>query len=224
MTVSVILPSRGRPDLLERSITSLYEQAADQGSIEVLVGFDVDDAPTAVRATKLMEKGWGIHVVPFPERHGYHGLHHYVNELSAFAVGDWHLLWNDDATMDTPGWDNVVNEQDCLRPALLSPSSTGMGHRLSCFPIISRGWFKVTGHWSASPHNDSWVQDIARVIGIETLIPVHVNHHRFDLTGENDDAIWHETRAGYRPDEYNSPAMAVLRWEDQKKLTEALRR
>lgn len=216
--ISVILPSRGRPDALERSVRSLFDKAADPSRIEVLVGFDVDDAPTPVRAQLLAENAWDVRVVPFPERHGYHGLHKYCNALSAVAKGDWHFLWNDDATMETTGWDIVVHSHDHTKPALLSPSSTGMGHRISCFPLISRTWFDVTKRWSASPHNDSWVMEVARALGVETLIPVHVNHHRFDLTGENNDRTWTESQAGYRSDEYNSPEMNALRWEDNAKL------
>ena len=42
--ISILLPTRGRSDALERSIKSLYELADNPESIQLMLGIDTDDA------------------------------------------------------------------------------------------------------------------------------------------------------------------------------------
>ena len=42
--ISVLLPTRGRTDALSRSVISLFNRAVDKKSIQLMLGFDDDDA------------------------------------------------------------------------------------------------------------------------------------------------------------------------------------
>ena len=44
--ITVLLPTRGRPELLEKSIKSLMSKATNPGDIEIMLGLDEDDADT----------------------------------------------------------------------------------------------------------------------------------------------------------------------------------
>ncbi len=213
MRISVLLPSRGRPESLARSIRSLLEKATVPGRVHILVGFDVDDPTTGRTAL-----GCGAHPVQFEHRHGYHQLHRYVNRLAEHATGDWLLLWNDDATMTTEGWDSAIIAHDETVPLVLSLSSTGYGHRLCCFPAISRALHERLGHLSCSPHIDTWIQDLGRATGCLRDIQVHVHHDRHDLTGGHDDQTRAEALAGYRTDEFYGPVMQSLLRADIERI------
>lgn len=213
MTISVLLPSRGRPISLERSIRSLRTLAEQPENIEILVGADPDDALTVMTAQASQAMS-----LRFPERYGYCRLHRYVNGLSALARGDWLLLWNDDAVMETEGWDSVIGSHDHTAPLVLSLSSTGYGHALCCFPATSRALYAALGHLSLSPHVDTWLQDIGRAMGVLRDIPVHVRHDRFDLTGGHDDQTRAESLAGYRRDEFYGERMQALLRADIEKV------
>src|SRR3954471_7475372 len=106
MRISVLLPSRGRPVSLVRSIGSLVTNSSDLHRVQMLVGWDDDDPDTAAAARE--STALDIITVRFPERFGYYQLHRYVNALAERANGDWLLLWNDDATLATLGWDSVI--------------------------------------------------------------------------------------------------------------------
>lgn len=198
---------------LERSCASLLERASNPDGIEIVVGFDDDDPETGDIAERL-----GYRALKF-SRHGYHNLHLYVNDLAEIANGDWLFLWNDDAFMETDHWDDVIAMHHPGRPKVLSPSSTGVEHRMCCFPIVSRTLYARLGHMSLSNHIDSWLQDLGNVTGILKNIPVHILHDRFDLTGGHNDVTWNESRTGYRTSEFYSEAMQSLLRQDIAKVS-----
>lgn len=208
MTISVLLPSRGRPASLVKSIESLVNTASDPHGLQVLIGYDTDDEETVKAA--LMHRALDIRAVRFPQRFGYHQLHRYVNVLAERAVGEWLLLWNDDASMTTENWDSVLTSYDFTQPLVLSLSSTGYGHALCCFPAVSRSLYERLGHLSFSPHIDTWLQDIGRATGCIRDIPVHVHHDRADLTGGHQDQTRAESLTGYRKDEFYGEEMQAL--------------
>jgi glycosyltransferase involved in cell wall biosynthesis len=216
VTISVLLPSRGRPDSLLRSIDSLRSAAARPNELEILVASDLDDPQTAEVASKAGARSITM------ERVGYAGLHHYVNELAMAAQGDWLALWNDDAYMETPNWDELVSAHEPGCPQVLSLASTGQDHSPSCFPIISRALLRVLGCFSLSPHCDTWVEVIGREAGCFAELPIHVRHERYDLTGDHDDATYRQGLAGYRTESFYGPELTAKRNEQIAMVKDAM--
>ena len=207
--ISVLLPSRGRPRPLVDSIASLTGNASRPRDLDVHVACDPDDPDTRLAA---LQAGATVHIAR--ERYGYPRLHEYINRLAAQALGDWLLLWNDDARMLTPGWDTLVDQQ---APAVLWPHSNDIP-TCNTFPIWPRAWTDHLGHVSLSPHCDSWIQDLGTALGHHRRIPVRVLHDRADLTGGHDDATRAESPAGYRTVDYHTPAMQAARRRDAELL------
>lgn len=210
--ISVLLPSRGRPQSLIDSIGSLRVMADDPGQLEIFVAADFDDPDTAAAARASRAHCWVA-----PERYGYHRLHEYVNQLAHQVSGEWLLLWNDDARMLTSGWDSRVAEAP---PGVLWPRHND-SPLLNIFPVAHRSLIEVLGHVSLSPHCDSWLQDIATVAGAHHHIPVDILHDRHDLTGGHDDQTWREAQAGYRTSDYHSPPLQTARAHDVETLKAA---
>ena len=125
--VSVLCPTRGRPGALEKSLAGLLDLATAPARVEILLGADPDDDATLALPLPWQASRWTA-----PHRYGYASLHLYYNALAGQATGRWHMLWNDDALMVTPGWDDVIaarTEDVLLWPYV--PEEQGM----NCFPI-----------------------------------------------------------------------------------------
>jgi hypothetical protein len=183
--VSIILPTRGRARQLRLSLGSLADTALDPDTFQVELAIDDDDLETLADLRRDPLSNAEMHI---SQRFGYRWLHRYVNELCSHARGDWLFLWNDDALMTTEGWDVIIRDVGSSF-LLINPDSNHGNHALgSCvFPIIPRRWFEATGHFSLSNHNDTWVEVVAKQLGIVHNVPIHIYHDRVDLTGGNDD-------------------------------------
>ncbi len=214
--ISVLLPSRARPESLAASIASLRDLAAEPERIEILVAADPDDTATQAAAKKLKAK-----LTVAPERYGYSRLHEYINALAAKAKGRWLLLWNDDALMRTEGWDTEIRRREHADIAVLWPRTNHPDPHVNVFPIVAAKAIKAIGHFSMSPHCDSWVQDLGRLTGLMEPVDVEILHDRFDLTGGHDDDLHRENTGAYRTAEYHAPEMAAARQADAEKIRAA---
>jgi len=204
--ISVLLPSRNRHERLKATIENLRDKANEPTEVEILVATDDDDQESTLIAQKM-----DCAVFEGP-RYGYHRLHEYYNRLALTAAGEWCLLWNDDVVMCTEGWDSVIEVQQ--HPAVLNLPSNHEPN-LCCFPCVSTSLIKAWGHFSLSPHCDSWVHEVGMAAGIHRVQPgIYVEHERFDMTGKNNDQTYQESQAGYRSEEFGSPAMSAGRDKD----------
>lgn len=216
--ISLLLPSRNRPDLLRRSVYTAYALAADVGNVEVLIGNDPDDETTAEVGKELHERYPGVRVIRTTQRFGYRMFNEYFNVLAGFAHGDWLVLWNDDALMQTFHWDLRLLAQEPGVASLIT-----VNHRpFNTFPAVHRKVYEAMGHYSLSIHCDSWVHDVALEAGCLRETDLEVLHDRHDLTGNNNDAIYQETHSNYQTEHYYSQEMADLRHADALKVKEAL--
>jgi len=215
--ISVLLPSRGRPAALAASVDSLKRLAARPEGVEILIAADPDDPPTWQAAQNECRDA-SLWIAS--ERHGYHQLHAYVNQLAGQARGEWLMLWNDDARMLTPGWDDLVHQQPT---GVLWPQSNDVAG-CNTFPIWPTAWTRELGYVSLSPHCDSWIQHLGTELGLHDRIPVEILHDRADLTGGHDDQTRAESQAGYRTADYHSPTMQAVRQRDVDTLRALLDR
>lgn len=193
MDISVLLPTRNRPDLLLRSLSSLLNLAEKPEAIEFLLAVD-PDAPAELPC------GQG-QVWTAPERFGPTRMHEYYNHLATLASGDSLMLWNDDAFMFTPGWDSHVrgNPEMCL---WLDHGSCGPP-QCNMFPVWPRAWTEAIGHIAdGSPRVDTWIQEIAELLGRQVKVPVLIWH------ASPNDLTWRECR---RPEDYRLPEFHDLR-------------
>lgn len=188
--ISAIFPSRGRPESLIAAANSLKWNATAPSQVEVIIAADPDD-PDTITAAKTA----GVWHWTAPERWGYDRLHLYYNHLAGLAHGDWLLLWNDDATMQTQGWDRVIEEQD---PAVLWLGANHH-HGASMFPAWPKAWAEALGHVSPVAHCDTYLQYLGEGLGGLERVPVEVMHDRADVTGGHDDQTFAEGRGRIGP-------------------------
>ena len=188
--ISILLPSRGRREVLKESILTLIENASNPKRLELLLGLDADD--------ESVQEYIKDNIAPILKEHqvecranifeplGYENLHTYVNTLASNANGKWLMFWNDDGLMKTKNWDNVITEYDG-QFKLLAPKDNHEGHPYAIFPIVPIDWFRLMDHLSLNAQNDAWLSHIAYMLDIFERIDIEFIHDRADITGNNDD-------------------------------------
>lgn len=191
--ISVLLPTRGRREVLVKSVLDLCAKAHNPRRLEILLGIDDDD--TGIQeyikdhlAQPLQDMGVECRASIFQPL-GYARLHDYVNTLAAYSTGDWLFFWNDDGIMVTDGWDDVITQYDG-QFKLLAPRDNHNGHPYAIFPIVPRDWYILMGHLSLNAQNDAWLSHLAYMLDIFERIDVEFIHDRADITGNNNDATF----------------------------------
>ena len=227
--IAVLLPTRGRTAALDRSLIGLLEKADDLDSIQVLLGLDTDDDVGIAHfedqlQAKLDDMGVEYTAMTF-EPLGYSRLHDYVNTLAKASSADWMFFWNDDAVMETQGWDTKIVKH--TGEFKLLAVHTHNDHPYSIFPIVPRAWLDVIGHLSLHSMNDAWLSQNAYCVDIYKRIDVHVLHDRADLTGNNLDATYKQRELlegnPRNPRDFHHPTQTMLRMQECDKLNDYLK-
>ena len=190
--IAILLPTRGRTEALDRSLIGLLEKSNDLSSIQLLLGLDTDDTIGLehfenVLQPKLEELGVDYTALSF-EPIGYGRLNEYLNKLAEHSSADWLFFWNDDAIMETNGWDQEITKY--TGEFKLLAVHTHNDHPYSIFPIVPRAWLDTIGHLSLHSMTDAWLSQIAYCVNVWQRIDVNVVHDRADLTGNNLDATY----------------------------------
>ena len=188
--ISVLLPTRGRRDLLKSSVMTLIEKANKKDKIEILFGIDEDDTGLQEYIKEEMAPFFNEHKVEARasifKPLGYENLHIYVNTLAGSATGEWLFFWNDDCLMVSEGWDEVIDQYNG-QFKLLGPKDNHEGHPYAILPIVPKDWFILMGHLSQNAQNDAWLSHIAYMLDIFERVDFEFIHDRADITGNNDD-------------------------------------
>jgi hypothetical protein len=190
--IAVLLPTRARTTALKLSIISIFNRVLDLDSIQLLLGFDNDDEvglkyfSTDIQPW-LEEKGVTYSVVVFDPM-GYNGLNRYYNGLAAEANADWLFVWNDDALMETTGWDRIVTNH--TGQFKLLKIHVHREHPYSIFPIYPKEWYDLFGFVSRHQMTDAELSQIAYMLDIMEIVEIYATHDRHDLTGNNNDTTY----------------------------------
>lgn len=227
-SIAVLLPTRGRTDALSRSVISLVNRAVMLDKIQLMFAFDNDDDVGKAHFTEHLQpwldsKGVDYTAMEF-EPLGYGRLNEYINALAQQSSADWLFFWNDDAIMDSSGWDKVISGY--TGQFKLLAVHTHKDHPYSIFPIVPKAWQDVLGYLSPHPLTDAWLSQVAYKLDIWERIPVHVTHDRRDLTGNNDDQTFNSRNMDQlegnpnNPRDFHNPRWITLRIDETEKLSQ----
>jgi hypothetical protein len=199
MIVSILIPTRKRFDIFEKSINSLIDNCSNIQNFEVLVAIDNDDVDTILKIKDFIVSKPNIKFFLY-ERQFYIGLHNYYNDLASKASGNFLLLWNDDAIMKTINWDLEILKYE-NRFCVLNPIVEGMeGYGdMILFPIIPKKWVDITGEWAHCHGCDSWIDVLSNRLGLTINSEIVITHDRYDITGYNNDITYQEGRNTHNP-------------------------
>lgn len=180
--ISILLPSRGRPSNIVRLANSIFETASNPSEIEIIVRLDEDDP----KLNEYMDS-------PPKQTTYFTGprvvLSEMWNECYERARGDILMHCGDDIIFRTMGWDAVVKDTFELYPDRIvfvfgnddSPHNGTFGTH----GFIHRNWVKAVGYfvppYFSSDYNDTWLNDVARMIDRHRHIPILTEHMHPDL-------------------------------------------
>ena len=110
--VSICIKSRNRPEQLAKCIQSFIDTVDDISRIEILIRIDNDDYNTWSKMD-LIPDMVGDRPVPLkilkgPRFGGYVDIWKHDNHLAETALGEFMFYFNDDAIIDSKGWDTVI--------------------------------------------------------------------------------------------------------------------
>jgi glycosyltransferase involved in cell wall biosynthesis len=124
--ISIVLPSRKRPKELTACIDSIYDNARDRSSFEVIVRVDDDDNVTAKIIPALEKRG--VRVITGKRGRGYIEMVNFVDDATQVANTDWIWQLNDDGKIDSANWDDKMRECTKQFPdAILVPEIHRLG-------------------------------------------------------------------------------------------------
>ncbi len=227
--IAMLLATRGRTEMLGRSVRSLIELAAQPHRIQIMFAFDNDDQVGFDYFERELQPWMDARDVNYTalkfNRMGYVNLHKYNNAMAKGTDSRWLVIWNDDAVMKTQSWDSEIMKYHG-EFKLLSFCTHRM-HPYSIFPIVPRKWYDLLGYISPHPTQDGWVSQQAYMLDIYQRIAVDVLHDRYDLTGNNGDDIYaNRPMLEGKPDDprdFHSQQMIDLRHRDAAKLATYMR-
>jgi hypothetical protein len=147
--LSVLLPSRGRPESCRKAIASARSTA--EGEIEILLYVDSDDP----------ERNNYPDPIIGPPLHSGAAMKH----LASLATGNLLMFGSDDITWKTPGWDRIFREKMPAHELAVLYYMDMRGAAKSQNPVFSRKWMEFTGLFPDLFQHfgpDTWIIDTAR--------------------------------------------------------------
>ena len=216
--ITVLLPTRQRTKMVQRSVAGLLDLAHDAKSIHIAVAYDHDDEQSAKYFTSpswsnLVEPTGATQSVHAIQRLGWMDLHEYYNQLAKIIDSEWYLIWNDDAFMRSQSWDKEIKNNNDPK-LMLSMESNGKRPESTLFPCVSRLWLDTFGMIGYNPV-DQWIQDITYEILAYKRITSTIFHDHFKTTGNNNDETYRSTskQKKFTKRAYKTPEVSAIKAE-----------
>lgn len=174
--LSILLPSRGRPELCKKAVDSIRETAEEE--IEILLYIDEDDPRKEEYMWKPCERE-SVRMAIGPNIRCAKSL----LKLAEFSTGDFITYSSDDYFYVTKGWDKTLKR--CMPKdgiGVVYPADHKQaGKTKTMTPFISRKRYDAVGlypdrfiHFCA----DTWILDIAKQLDRLFFVPeVIIEHH-----------------------------------------------
>lgn len=208
--ISLLLPTRGRPDNLRRLHRSVLDTATVRPEFSVYV--DDDDPESASVANDLdMLVTVGPRIV----------LSQMWNMASRSAHGDILMHCGDDLIFRTHEWDSIVEEEfnKCADKILFVHGSdmSGNSHNGGTHGFLHRKWIDIVGYFVppifSCDYNDTWLNWVADSLGRRVYLPDLVTEHMHPSFGkaELDQTHLDRIARGHRDD-------VVRLWESTEHL------
>ena len=227
--VAVLLPTRSRTTALTTSVSSIVNLANDISRVQIIFGFDNDDQVGLDHFEKVIQPFLDEHNVAYEaigfESMGYAGLNRYYNHLSQLTSADWLFVWNDDAVMETQGWDKVI--ESYTGQFQLLKVHTHNEHPYSIFPIVPCDWYKLFGHLSRHQMIDAELSQMAFVLDLMQVIDITVTHNQVELTKDSTDPLKPKIRFEGNPTnpyDFHNPLITNQRYKDCDVISEHMRK
>lgn len=195
--ISLLCPTRNRPTNVNRLIQSALETAADPEYIEFVFYIDEDDT-----SYDNFENVWNHAAIIFV-RGPRIVLSQTWNECYKMATGPYYYHLGDDNIFKTFGWDRYFIHEFSNYPdkILFTHGLDGGPHDATGFGthgMIHKNWVETVGYfvppYYVSDFNDTWLNEVANMIGRHTQIRDVMVEHLHPNFGKAELDITHQER------------------------------
>lgn len=220
MKYSFLMPTRRRVKSCIQSIDSIHNYSDNKNIFEILLAFDEDDDTSHEILDHCV--AFKIHHQSITtKRYGYERLHAYYNKLSKIALGSHLWLWNDDALLETPHWDTIMDQHISESPDLVFDFTNGYPFIL---PLVPKKYVDKMKHFSLNAHCDSWIENVMKPLHLTTIIPeirtFHNRHAQGNIMEINYDEV--NKSISQSSPEFFTEFSNVLRQVDQNRIRRSL--
>lgn len=223
--ISLLLPTRQRPEMLMRLYESAIDLADDPKNVEMVVYVDDDDESYGA----LVES-------PPPRTKFLQGPRKTIsecwNDCHRASTGEIFMHCGDDLVFRTKGWDTVVrnlfaNYPDKIVFAYGDDGSTeSHNYEFGTHGFIHKNWTDVVGRflppYYESDYNDTHLNEIAKALNRHVHIPIFTEHMHFSLGKSEKDRNTEERLARHErqhPENvYNSQEKRIERLDEIERL------
>jgi glycosyltransferase involved in cell wall biosynthesis len=219
--ISILLPTRNRPDMVERLLVSIIDTAKNPPYIEISARTDVDDNLTAPVFFQFRKKIAIRNKVG--DRSAIHG--DYWNDAWRNSTGGIVMMVGDDFIFRTKGWEAEVRKEFDKFPdgIVLVFGEDGIQHgNIATHAFISRRWTDILGYYVPMQFNvfyhDTWLTDLAQRLGRKVYRPDLVFEHNHHSVGGKVDAVTLEMKERSKNDAEIWAATEPIRVADAEKL------
>lgn len=178
--ISLLCPSRGRPENLLAMAESAAKTATNAEQVELCVYID-DDDPQRYNYEMLVADSPLDNTLEIGPRTT---LSECWNKAAKASSGEILMLAADDLRFRTHNWDVVVETVFNDYPdhiALVYGSDGVANERMATHPFIHRKWMETTGYFVpgifVGDHCDLWLDEVARSIGRNVYVDaLYIEH------------------------------------------------
>ncbi len=180
MKISVLCPTRKRPQNMERLVKSIYKTSRDPDLIEVIFYIDHDDSDSSLKAEELKCE-YNVHYI-VGERIV---LSQMWNECHQIASGEIFFHCGDDIIIRTDDWDKTVRDtfeiyHDKIVFVYGDDMNPGIPEDFGTHGFIHKNWTDTVGYfvppYFSSDWNDTWLNDVAKALGRHHRIAIQTEH------------------------------------------------
>ncbi|MCD6075953.1 MAG: blmF [Rhodospirillales bacterium] len=199
-TISLLCPTRGRPDYIPPHIMSIMETTAEPDRLELMFYVDRDDPELANYESLFAEIRTGV----FPGLNliglvgDRIGTPKAINAMAGQSTGRYLMISNDDLLFKTKGWDHELERAGKLAPDGIFNiflNDGYLGPKLSCFPIVGRPWYEALGYLAPVLFDhcnvDLWIHRVGDALARNYYLEdVHLEHRHFEDDGSGNRFNW----------------------------------
>lgn len=184
--ISIIAPTRKRPQNVTRLVESIEDTVSSIHNVELLVYID-DDDDESIPALQQAAEHINVNAVQGNQLVG----SQMYNELAKLAKGDILMFAADDVVFKTPVWDKIVerkfNEYEDRILFVYGEDGFQKG-RIGTHGFVHRFWWELLGYLLppklASAYTDEWVTEVADRVGRKCYLPDLLVEHMHPAVGK----------------------------------------
>jgi hypothetical protein len=225
--ISVLIPSRNRPQGLRELCDSLFNNANNPNQIEVIVYFDLDDSyipeyveyfnELTLKYTNPIKTIIGPKLV----------LSDYPNKLLQIASSDIFMNLGDDMRCKAKGWDEIIIEAINEYPDKINFVYVDDGYwgpNLASHHIIHRNYVECLGYFYPPffdfGYSDAWMFQVAQKVGRIKFLPILFEHMHYSIGKGDFDQTYQDKLEKNQNNIYGDLFVSTeyLRDQDVKKL------